>query len=52
MVTYTAEMNGRTHKFTNRKMAQALVARGYTVTVCRDGKKIYKMCPIDKEEKA
>ena len=51
MVTYTVEINERTHEFTSRKMAQAFVAKGYTVMVYKDKKKIYKMCPIDKEEK-
>lgn len=52
MFTYIAKKAGyKTQEFTNRRMALNFIQRGYTVEVFKDGKKIYLMKPIDKNEK-
>lgn len=50
MITYATTRKGQTFTFTNRKMAQAFVMKGYTVNVYKNGKKIYTMCPIDNKD--
>lgn len=50
MFTYSVNRNGQLFTFSNRKMALAFVQKGWTVNVYKNGKKIYTMCPIDKND--
>ena len=50
MFTYSVNRNGQLFTFSNRKMALAFVQKGWIVNVYKNGKKIYTMYPIDKND--
>ena len=51
MFNYIAKKEGfKPVSFINRSMALSFINRGYIVEVYKNGKKIYVMCPVDKNE--